>query len=195
MKLSYWIIVGKTRLAPKLEWQRAASGWRAKIAGQPYFYKVEREAPKNKNEVTVWYLKIYSGKRNRRINIAGRSHFELAMVYTSVAARAIAELIESEEKDFIPYKIAPAKKIFVGKERRYLDEFSWEIKGSNYAYNKEEFDGYYLSRNYDCKKDDPWDLRIIFPGGADSPENCGAWELKGIDSLRIGQAIVALMRV
>jgi hypothetical protein len=189
-KLSYWIITGQSRFKPKLKWKEESSGcWRTEIAGKPYSYLVEFKPPEKKGNVAVWNLLIESSKKNERMDLIG--HSELAMVYSSVAAMAIAELIEAKENEFVPYETTKTNLIFVGREQRDLNDFSWETEG-NYAYYQEGAKGYELLRN---KGSEFWNLRIIFPGGADTAENCDNWELKIIDSLRIGQAIVALMAI
>ena len=185
-RLSYWIIVGQSRLKPKLKWEEAGKGrWQAKIT-DGYSYLVVFEPPE-KGKVAVWKLNIVSKKKNERTGLVGQS--ELAMVYSSVAAMAIAELIEAKESDLIPYKSA-SNMIFVGREQRDLNDFSWDIQ-KNSAYCQEGLEAYQFLRDEGGKKNSPWDLQIIYPEGYD----CDTWELKNIDSLRIGQAIVALMTI
>jgi len=193
MKLSCRIIVGRRQFFPKLNWQKTKDGWRATIKKNGYSYRVKRELPENKDQVITWHLIVSAPGNNRKKIITGKST-EVAMVYTRVSAMAIAELLEACESEAQPYKKGLPKKISVGKETCFIESKDWEIGGDTSAYLHGELCAYQLLRPDNCKKDDPWNLNIMYPGGPDSQDNSEAWELKNIDSLEIGQAIATLMR-
>jgi len=192
MKLSCRIIVGRRQFFPKLNWQKTKDGWQATIKKNGYSYQVKKELPENKDRVITWHLIVNAPANNRNKIITGKST-EVAMVYSQVEAMAIAELLEARESEAQPYKKGQLKKISVGKEVRFIDDEDWKIGGDNSAYLHGGLCAYQLLRPDNCKKDDPWNLNIMYPGGPDSQDNSEAWELKNIDSLEIGQAIVTLM--
>jgi len=118
-RLSYWIIVGQSRLKPKLKWKK-----RVKAVGKPnyrWLFISGRVWTARKGKVAVWKW-ILSQKRRTKGRISRTKR--ISHVYSSVAAMAIAELIEAKESDLIPYKSA-SNMIFVGREQRDLNDFSW----------------------------------------------------------------------
>jgi hypothetical protein len=194
MKLGQNIIVGRSFFRPKLDWLKTKDGYLAKAPGGAYSYLVKRVLPESSEYVVTWTLKVIDPKRKKNRIIAGGSK-QVAMAYTRVPAMAIAELLEAKENEAMPFAKGRSKIVRVGSERRDISSLSWDIQNNNHAYNHEELEAYYLSRPDGCKDNCPWDLEIRYPGGPDTGANCDAWHLMNIDSLRIGQAIIALMRI
>jgi hypothetical protein len=187
VKLRYNIIVGQRFLKPKIEWEKVDDFWQAKIPGASYSYLVKRELPETRDNCTVWKLYVNTLKAGKKINKKGES--EVAMVYSRAMAMAIAELLEAKDAEFKSFIKGRPGRVCVGQERRYINDKEWEIKGKNHAHTSKISEIYQLLRPDGCSKNHAWNLNIGYPGGPDSQE----WELKNIDSLIIGQAIVALM--
>jgi hypothetical protein len=191
MKLGQRIFVGSVFFQPKLNWKKTKDGWMAKIKGKNYRYLIERRAAKSKEETITWKLVIWSLKNNERVDPVGKK--ELAMVYTAGRAKAIAELLEANENEAKPFKNGLSGEIIFDKERLSINNCGeWKIKGKDnfYLYNISK--AYYLWRPNGCYT---WNLEIRYPGGPDMVDNCNAWRLKNIASLKISEAIIALMTI